>query len=110
MRWPAQVIIHTDCGCAPNPGPGGWAASSTFKHREKELKGGEPESPNNRVGLRAAFAAVEAPKGPFTVALYTDSQYLRNAITSWIKDWKKNGWGTAAKKPVLNVDLWQGFE
>src|SRR4051794_34001332 len=110
MSGPAHVIIHTDGGCAPNPGPGGWAAILTFKDSEKELKGGEPQSTNNRMELTAAIAALEALKRPCTVDLYTDSQYLRNGITSWIKGWKQNGWRTAAKKPVLNVDLWQRLE
>jgi ribonuclease HI len=107
---PAHVTIHTDGGCSPNPGPGGWAAILTFKDSERELKGGEPQTTNNRMELTAAISALEALKRPCTADLYTDSQYLRNGITVWIKGWKRNGWKTAARKPVLNVDLWQRLE
>jgi ribonuclease HI len=106
----SHVVIHTDGGCSPNPGPGGWAAILTFGDRERELKGGEPDTTNNRMELIAAISALEALKRPCRVDLHTDSQYLRNGITSYIANWKRNGWRTADKKPVKNIDLWQRLE
>ena len=105
-----HVIVHTDGGCSPNPGPGGWGAILAFGSHKKELKGGEPHSTNNRMELIAAISALEALKRPCLVDIHTDSQYLRNGITSWINQWKRNGWRTAEKKPVKNVDLWQRLE
>ena len=105
-----HVVIHTDGACSGNPGPGGWGAILTFGDREKELKGGEANTTNNRMELMAAISALEALKRPCRVDLHTDSQYLRNGIMSWIHGWKKNGWRTADKKPVKNVDLWQRLE
>ena len=105
-----HVIIHTDGGCSPNPGPGGWGAILEFGKHRKELKGGEASSTNNRMELMAAISALEALKRPCLVDLYTDSQYLRNGIMSWIKTWKRNGWRTAEKMPVKNVDLWQRLD
>jgi ribonuclease HI len=102
-----HVVIHTDGACSGNPGPGGWGAILTFGDHEKELKGGEPNTTNNRMELMAAIAALEALKRPCRVDLHTDSQYLRNGIMTWIGKWKQNGWRTADKKPVKNVDLWQ---
>src|SRR5512146_965550 len=86
-----RVTIHTDGACSGNPGPGGWGAILSFGDTEKELKGGEEHTTNNRMELMAAIAALEALKRPCTVDLHTDSQYLRNGIMSWIKNWKKNG-------------------
>jgi ribonuclease HI len=105
-----HVTIHTDGGAAPNPGPGGWAAILAFKDHQKELKGGEPHTTNNRMELMAAISALEALKRPCQVDLYTDSQYLRDGITKWINQWKQNGWRTAAKTPVANSDLWQRLD
>ena len=105
-----HVTIHTDGACSGNPGPGGWGAILTFGDREKELKGGEAHTTNNRMELMAAIAALEALTRPCRVDLYTDSQYLRGGITGWIHGWKKNGWRTADKKPVKNVDLWQRLD
>ena len=105
-----KVTIHTDGACSGNPGPGGWGAILAFGDHEKELKGGEAHTTNNRMELMAAIAALEALKRPCTVDLYTDSQYLRNGITGWINTWKRNGWRTADKKPVKNVDLWQRLD
>jgi ribonuclease HI len=105
-----HVVIYTDGGCSPNPGPGGWGAILTFGDHRKELKGGEAHSTNNRMELMAAISALEALKRPCRVDLYTDSQYLRNGIMSWIKTWKRNGWRTAEKTPVKNVDLWQRLD
>jgi ribonuclease HI len=105
-----RVIIHTDGACSGNPGPGGWGAILEFGDHKKEMKGGEPHTTNNRMELMGAIAALEALKKPCAVDLYTDSQYLRNGILSWIHNWKKNGWRTSDKKPVKNVDLWQRLE
>jgi len=104
------VTIFTDGACSGNPGPGGWGAILKFGEIEKELKGGESPTTNNRMELLAAIAALEALTKPCTVELYTDSQYLRQGITSWIHNWKRNGWKTADKKPVKNVDLWQRLD
>ena len=104
------VTIYTDGACSGNPGPGGWGALMQFGAHERELKGGEPQTTNNRMELFAAIAALEALKRPCIVNLHTDSTYLRDGITKWIINWKRNGWKTAAKKPVKNVDLWQRLE
>jgi ribonuclease HI len=104
------VRIHTDGACSGNPGPGGWGAILAWNAHERELKGGEPHTTNNRMELTAAIAALEALKRPCTVDLYTDSQYLRSGITTWITTWKRNGWRTAERKPVKNVDLWQRLD
>jgi ribonuclease HI len=105
-----HVVIHTDGGASPNPGPGGWAAILSFGDREKELTGGETETTNNRMELTAAISALAALKRPCLVDLHTDSQYLRDGITKYIAKWKRNGWRTADKKPVKNVDLWQRLD
>ena len=105
-----RVEIHTDGACSGNPGPGGWGAILSFGDREKELSGGEPITTNNRMELTAAIMALEALTRPCAVALYTDSQYLRGGVTGWMHGWKRNGWKTADKKPVKNVDLWQRLD
>ena len=105
-----HVTIHTDGGCTPNPGPGGWGAILEWKGHRKELKGGEADTTNNRMELTAAIAALEALRRPSVVDLYTDSQYLRQGITGWIESWKRNGWKTADRKPVKNADLWQRLD
>ncbi len=105
-----RVTIHTDGACSGNPGPGGWGAILTFGDHEKELMGGEAHTTNNRMELTAAIMALEALKRPCTVDLFTDSEYLRNGILSWIHNWKRNGWRTADKKPVKNVELWQRLD
>jgi ribonuclease HI len=110
MTTAGRVTIHTDGACSGNPGPGGWGAILEFGDHKKELSGGEPHTTNNRMELMGAIAALEALKRPCAIDLYTDSQYLRNGIMSWIHGWKKNGWRTADKKPVKNVDLWQRLE
>jgi ribonuclease HI len=104
------VIIHTDGACSGNPGPGGWGAILEWNGHRKEIKGGDPHTTNNRMELTAAIMALEQLKRPCAVDLHTDSQYLRQGITSWIKAWKRNGWRTADKKPVKNVDLWQRLD
>ena len=104
------VVIHTDGACSGNPGPGGWGAILKYGDVEKELSGGEANTTNNRMELLAAISALEALKRPAQVDIYTDSQYLRGGITGWIFGWKKNGWRTADRKPVKNVDLWQRLD
>ena len=105
-----KVVIYTDGACSGNPGPGGWGALLTFGEHEKELCGGEGETTNNRMELQAAIAALNTLKRPCEVQLYTDSQYVKGGITGWIHGWKKNGWKTAAKKPVKNAELWQALD
>ena len=105
-----HVTIFTDGACSGNPGPGGWGAILRFGEVEKELKGGENPSTNNRMELMAAISALEALKKPASVDLTTDSQYVRQGITSWIHNWKRNGWRTADKKPVKNAELWQRLD
>jgi ribonuclease HI len=106
-----RVVIYTDGGCAPtNPGPGGWAAILRSGAHMKELKGGEPMSTNNRMELTAAISGLEALKAPSDVDMHIDSQYVRDGITKYINNWKKNGWRTAAKEPVKNQDLWQRLD
>ena len=105
-----KVVVFTDGACSGNPGPGGWGAILTFKGVEKELKGGEAHTTNNRMELMAAISALEAMKRPCLVELHTDSQYVKNGITSWIHNWKRNGWRTANKKPVKNEDLWRRLD
>lgn len=104
------VTIHTDGACKGNPGPGGWGALLAFGDNEKELFGGEPQTTNNRMELTAVIRALEALTRGCDVDLYTDSQYVKNGIQSWIHGWKKNGWKTSARKPVKNVDLWQQLD
>jgi ribonuclease HI len=105
-----HVVVHTDGACSGNPGPGGWGAILAFGDHTKEIKGGEAHTTNNRMELMAAIAALEALKRPCLVDIHTDSQYLRNGILSWINQWKRNGWRTADRKPVRNVDLWQRLD
>lgn len=105
-----HVEIFTDGACSGNPGPGGWGAVLRYKGNEKELSGGERQTTNNRMEMMAAIMALEALKRPSRVDLYTDSNYLRDGIMKWIHGWKRNGWKTADKKPVKNVDLWQRLE
>jgi len=104
------VEIFTDGACRGNPGPGGWAAILRAGGHEKEISGADPQTTNNRMELTAAIMALEALKRPSTVALYTDSTYLKDGITKWIAGWKRKGWKTADRKPVKNVDLWQRLE
>lgn len=102
-----KVIIYTDGGSKPNPGPGGWAALLIYGNYEKELSGGDSDTSNNRMELTAAIEALSALTRPCSVELYTDSEYLKNGITQWLKGWVKNGWVTANKQPVKNQDLWE---
>jgi ribonuclease HI len=106
----AVVEVFTDGACSGNPGPGGWGALLRYKGRERELSGGEPATTNNRMELLAAIKGLEAIKRTSRVRLYTDSNYLRSGITQWIRAWRANGWRTADRKPVKNVDLWQRLD
>ena len=106
-RGPTIVEIYTDGACSGNPGPGGWGAILRYGENEKELSGGAAETTNNRMELSAAIEALRALKRPARVRIHTDSTYVKDGITKWIVNWKRNGWRTAAKKPVKNVDLWQ---
>ena len=105
-----HVTIHTDGACSGTPGPGGFGALLQWGEHTREIKGGEPHTTNNRMELMAAISALETLKRPCTVDIHTDSQYLRNGIMTWINGWKRNGWRTADKKPVKNVDLWQRLD
>lgn len=107
---PKIVDIYTDGACSGNPGPGGWGALLRCEGKEKELYGGDVLTTNNRMEMTAAIKAIEALTTPAKVRLHTDSTYLKDGITKWIANWKKNGWRTAAKKPVKNADLWQELE
>jgi ribonuclease HI len=104
------IEIFTDGACKGNPGPGGWGAVLAWNGHEKELSGGEPATTNNRMEMMAAIMALEALKRPSEVRLWTDSVYLRDGILKWIHGWKRNGWKTAAKKPVANAELWQRLD
>ncbi len=106
-RRGAHVRIYTDGACSGNPGPGGWGVVLLYKGRRKEIFGGEADTTNNRMDLRAAIRALEALKRRSTVDLFTDSRYVKDGITQWIAGWKARGWRTAAKKPVKNADLWR---
>jgi ribonuclease HI len=120
MGWTTSVeakehpddVVHafTDGACLGNPGPGGWGVLLRWRGRERELSGGEPLTTNNRMEMTAAIEALAALNRPSQVCLHTDSLYLRDGITRWLPNWKRNGWRTAAKQPVKNVDLWQRLE
>ena len=110
MSETQRVQIWTDGACSGNPGPGGWGAVLVYNGTEKELFGGAAETTNNRMELTAAIEALNALKRPCAIDLHTDSQYVKGGITGWIFGWKKNGWKTADKKPVKNVDLWQQLD
>ena len=102
----APVVIYTDGACKGNPGPGGWGALLQYGRRERELFGGESRTTNNRMELIAVIRALESLKRSATVEIYTDSQYVKNGIETWINAWKRNGWKTSGRKPVKNADLW----
>jgi ribonuclease HI len=107
---PNPVQIFTDGACSGNPGPGGWGAVLRFDGKEKELKGGEAVTTNNRMELMAAISALETLKRDCSVDMFTDSNYLKDGITKWIHGWRRNGWRTAEKKPVKNAELWQRLD
>jgi len=108
--WKTLVEIFTDGACRGNPGPGGWAAYLRYGDADKLIKGAEPETTNNRMELMAAIQGLSALKRGERVSLTTDSQYVRQGITGWVARWKKNGWKTAARKPVKNQDLWEELD
>lgn len=105
-----RIEIYTDGACSGNPGPGGWGAILRFKERVREISGGAAETTNNQMELQAAIEALRALKEPCTIDFYTDSQYLRQGITLWIHNWKKNSWRTADKKPVKNRAQWEELD
>ena len=104
------VVIHTDGACKGNPGPGGWGALLEYDGRRKEIFGGEPQTTNNRMELVAVIRALEALTRAADVEIYTDSQYVKNGIESWIHGWKRNGWKTSDRKAVKNADLWRELD
>jgi len=105
------VEIHTDGACSGNPGPGGWGAVLRYGEHVRELHGGEAAgTTNNRMELMAAIQALESLTRRSTVRLHTDSTYLRNGVTQWLPNWKRNGWRTSAKQPVKNADLWERLD
>ena len=110
-----DLFAYTDGACSGNPGPGGWGALLIARDgetvvRERELKGGERATTNNRMELLAAISALEALARPSTITVVTDSQYVKNGVTGWIHGWKRNGWKTSARKPVKNEDLWRRLD
>ena len=105
-----EVTIYTDGACSGNPGKGGWGAILIYAKEEKYMSGSKQLTTNNQMELTATIEALKAVLKPSNIALYTDSQYVKNGITSWIFNWKKNGWKTANKKPVANKDLWIELE
>ncbi len=104
------MVIYTDGACKGNPGPGGWGALLRAGDREMELYGGEPHTTNNRMELTAVIRALESLRRDCAVAIYTDSQYVKNGIETWIHAWKRNGWKTADRKPVKNAELWRELD
>ncbi len=105
-----RVQLITDGACIGNPGPGGWACILRSGEKTKEMFGSEPHTTNNRMEITAAIEGLRALREPCEVEVVTDSEYLKNGITTWIKGWKRNGWKTAAKKPVVNQDLWMTLD
>ena len=105
-----RVVIYTDGACKGNPGPGGWGAWLRWGGHEKELFGGDPATTNNRMELTAVIESLALLKRHTPVAIYTDSEYVKNGITSWIHGWKKRGWKTADNKAVKNIELWQKLD
>ncbi|MEO1153377.1 MAG: ribonuclease HI, partial [Pseudomonadota bacterium] len=110
-----ELFAYTDGACSGNPGPGGWGALMIAREgdailRERALNGGEAQTTNNRMELLAAISALEALSRPSQITIVTDSTYVKNGVTGWIHGWKKNGWRTAAKKPVKNEDLWRRLD
>jgi len=109
-REGAVARLYTDGACSGNPGPGGWGAVLLWNGHRKELHGGEPATTNNRMELTAAIRALEAMTRKVPIEVHTDSRYVKDGITQWLRDWKRRGWKTADKKPVKNIDLWQQLD
>ncbi|HHC30153.1 MAG TPA: ribonuclease HI [Rhodobacterales bacterium] len=110
-----DLVAHTDGACSGNPGPGGWGVLLEARNgaevvKERTLCGGEADTTNNRMELMAAIMALEVLERPSAITIVTDSAYVKNGITTWLRGWKNNGWKTASKKPVKNVDLWQRLD
>ena len=105
-----KVQLITDGACSGNPGPGGWAAILRYNEHKKEIYGSEPQTTNNRMELRAAIEGLRLLKENCEVEVVTDSEYLKNGITTWIHNWKRRNWLTSEKKPVVNKDLWQELD
>jgi ribonuclease HI len=105
-----RVQLITDGACIGNPGPGGWACILRYNGHRREFSGGEPATTNNRMELRAAIEGLRALREPCEVEVVTDSEYVKNGITKWIHGWKRNGWHTSSKKPVVNQDLWNELD
>ena len=105
-----KVVMYTDGACRGNPGPGGWGVVLRFQGISKTLQGYAPETTNNRMELTAVIEGLKALKRSCEVELFTDSKYVLQGLTEWLANWKRNGWKTAAKKPVKNIDLWQQLE
>jgi ribonuclease HI len=105
-----MIDIFTDGACSGNPGPGGWGAILRSGAHEKEISGGEKQTTNNRMEMMAAIRALQSLKQPSAVTIHTDSRYLMDGATQWMRKWKANGWKTADKKPVKNEDLWRALE
>ncbi|MCX7543764.1 ribonuclease HI [Marinicella gelatinilytica] len=105
-----QITIHTDGSCLGNPGPGGWAALLQFNGHEKLITGGDTDTTNNRMEMMAVIKALESLRQPCDIELYTDSKYVMDGATRWLKGWRANGWRTSQKKPVKNIELWQQLD
>lgn len=105
-----KVVMYTDGACRGNPGPGGWGVILSYRDRNKTLSGFDPQTTNNRMELTAAIEGLRALSRACDIELNTDSKYVLQGISEWIESWKSNGWKTAAKKPVKNVDLWQSLD
>ena len=110
MTVSVKVVMYTDGACRGNPGPGGWGVVLRFQGKHKTLQGYAAETTNNRMELTAVIEGLKALKRCCEVELFTDSKYVMQGLTEWLANWKRNGWKTAAKKPVKNIDLWQQLE
>ncbi len=106
----ASIVLYTDGACSGNPGLGGWGALLRYGQHEKELSGSEQETTNNRMELMGVIGGLRALKRPCSVAVYTDSQYVRQGMLTWMENWKKNGWRNSKKEPVKNQDLWKQLD
>lgn len=106
----SDIEIYTDGSCLGNPGAGGWGAILLYKEHQKKISGGNPATTNNQMELKAVIEALKMLKKPSSITLYTDSQYVKNGLTTWIKKWKINGWKTANKKPIKNIEFWKELD